>query len=138
MAEADNTPQTAGERAQDASDEATEYAHAFVVPTRQAAHVDHEANEHAFRQEAFQHGVRPTGDISHRSAKDKPSKGSTTITYKAAAVPVDQTEDPAVIHQTVAGVVPVPGEEDDETEGEGQEGDGEDLNPKDDGSTPAS
>lgn len=127
------TADTVGERAQDARDTATEYRKEVVVPTRQKGHVDHEANEHLVRQEAIQRGLRVTGTIAHRSADAKPSKGSTTITYTAPAVLVeDATEDQ--VHQAVDGSVPMPAPVE---EHEADESD-EDLNPDEStDSTPA-
>lgn len=116
-----------GLRAQDAPDDSDTYVKAFVVPTSEAVFVDHEANEHATRLEMFQHGLRPTSDIAHRSAKDKPSAGSTTITYRCSAVLTSTEDDPSIVHQNVAGDVPVPAHEDDE-----------DLNPEEPPKSPES
>lgn len=101
-----------GLRSPDAPDSSSVHKKDFVVPTDEAVYVDHIANERKVRADLFSKGMRPTGSIGHRSAKDKPSDGSTTITYSVSAVVVDHDIEPDVLHQDVEGGVPVVGEED--------------------------
>jgi hypothetical protein len=115
-------PTEVGLRSPDAPNTSEDHKKDFVVPTDEVVFVDHEDNERKVRADLFSKGMRPTGDISHRSAKDKPSKGSTTITYTVGAVVLDHEVEPDILHQDVEGEVPVPGEED-ETAAEEQDED---------------
>lgn len=109
-----------GLRSPDAPDTSDVHKKDFVVPNDEVVYVDHVANERKVRADLFSKGMRPTGTISHRAAKDKPLAGSTTITYTVAAVVVDHEVEPTILHQDVEGGSPVVGEED-ETAVEEQE-----------------
>lgn len=124
-----------GLRSPDAPDTSDVHKKDFVVPTDEVPFVDHIANERKVRADLFSKGMRPTGDISHRSAKDKPSAGSTTITYTVAAVVLDHETDPLVVGQDVEGETPEVGTED-ETAAEEQKANAEASAEEPDGTDP--
>lgn len=105
-----------GLRSPDAPDSSEVHKKDFVVPTDEYTLADkatmHLANERKVRADLFSKGMRPTGDISHKAAKDKPFRGSTTITYTVDAVVLDHEVESDILHQDVEGEAPAVGEED--------------------------